>query len=841
MPLNVVGLASSSIAGGCLVIGLAHVVIGLKNRWQAAHLALAIIALSVASLTVGELLLLNARTPQQLGEIARWMHLPVLTLMASTLVFVHVYFRPGRSWLAYAAFGLGTAAVASNFLSDSALANEIHALESDEPIEQIHPWTRIGELGALLTLVFIADAVIAGWRRGGPASRKSALIVGGSLLLSGTVVAGNAMLMRRGLVDAAYLFWVFGLVSITAIGVELREEIRRRIGLDNELRRTSAALGHSRRQMDMVLDAASVGLWEWDRNRDEIWMDARAREQFGFAAGEPIDFERFLAAVHGDDRSAVHQSVLASIRDGGAFRREYRLSRQGATRWISTQGSVEAGSCGQPVLRGITLDVSGQKLADQRFRQVVEVAPTGMLIVDAGGGIVLVNAQIELDFGRSRNELVGRRLEFLIPGHSCAGLPLNILCEVTGRHRDGSQIPMSMVVTSVPSIAGGEMLVCLSNLSDRQRRDELLQRERRFLRQVLDVNPGLIFAKDRDGRFTLANRAVAEVYGTTVDALIGKTDGDFNQDSQQVENFRKADLEVLDTLQPKLILEESITDAAGRTRWLQTIKLPVLDRDGEASVVLGTSTDITERKRAELDLAHQRNELAHLSRVMMLSELSGSIAHELNQPLTAILSNAQAGLRYLSREPVDVRELCEILEDVAGDSKRAGEIIRGLRLLLKKDPTQLEPLDANLMVQDVLRLLRSDLLNAGVRCETELASDLPCVIGARVQLQQVLMNLVVNACDAMTDTPGLRLLTVSTELVGECRVQCCVRDSGPGITRERAERLFEPFFTTKPAGMGLGLPVSRKIVEAHGGQIWAVHDSNDGAAFCFTIPCQRGE
>lgn len=796
-------------------------------------------AISVASLTVGELLLLNAHTPQHLGEIARWMHLPVLTLMASTLVFVSAYFRAGRSWLAYAAFGLGAAAVASSFLFDSALASEIHALQKDDPIEEVHPWTRIGELGALLTLLFIADAVIADWRRGGLAGRKRALIVGGSLLLSGSVVGGNAMLMHRGLVDAAYLFWVFGLVSITAICVELREEILRRVGLDDELKRTSAALGHSRRQMDMVLDAASVGLWEWDSDRDKMWMDARAREQFGFTARETIDFERFLAAVHDDDRSAVHLSVLASIKGGGAFRREYRVSQQGTTRWISTQGSVEAGSDGQPVLRGITLDVSGQELADQRFRQVVEVAPTGMLILDSAGEIVLVNTQIELDFGRSRNELVGQRLELLIPGH--VDLSLNTLCEVTGRDCSGSQIPMSMVVRSVPSMAGGEMLVCLSNLSERQRRDELLQRERHFLRQVLDVNPGLIFAKDRHGRFTLANRAVAEVYGTTVEALIGKTDGDFNHDSQQVENFRKADLEVLDTLQPKLILEESITDAAGGTRWLQTIKLPVLDRNGDASVVLGTSTDITERKWAELDLAHQRNELAHLSRVMMLSELSGSIAHELNQPLTAILSNAQAGLRYLSREPMDVREISEILEDVAGDSKRAGEIIRGLRLLLKKDSAQLEPLNANLMVQDVLRLLRSDLLNAGVRCETQLALDLPFVIGARVQLQQVLMNLIVNACDAMSDAPGARLLMVSTELVGESRVQCCVRDSGPGITRERAGRLFEPFFTTKPTGMGLGLPVSRKIIEAHGGQIWAVPDRADGAVFCFTIPCQRGE
>jgi C4-dicarboxylate-specific signal transduction histidine kinase len=271
--------------------------------------------------------------------------------------------------------------------------------------------------------------------------------------------------------------------------------------------------------------------------------------------------------------------------------------------------------------------------------------------------------------------------------------------------------------------------------------------------------------------------------------------------------------------------------------WLQTVKRPILDEDGTANQILGAATDITRRREAEFELAIQRNELAHLSRVAMLGELSGSLAHELNQPLTAILSNAQAAQRFLARDDVDLDEVREILRDIVNDDKRAGEVIRGLRLLLTKGEMRSQPLDLNHVVSDVLRLVRSDLLNSGVIVNTELMRGLPMAIGDRVQLQQVLINLIVNGCEAMThvDCPG-RQLVVRTALTAEGETCVSVSDMGHGIPPDDLERVFDPFFTTKTHGLGLGLAVCRTIIAAQGGRLWATNNSGRGASFYFTLP-----
>jgi two-component system sensor kinase FixL len=370
---------------------------------------------------------------------------------------------------------------------------------------------------------------------------------------------------------------------------------------------------------------------------------------------------------------------------------------------------------------------------------------------------------------------------------------------------------------------------CCIDITDRKQAEEALREGRAFLRQVIDIDPNFIFAKDREGRFVLANQAVADAYGTTVENLIGKTDADFNRDTEEVEFFRRKDLETMNTLREQFIPEERVTDANGNVRWLQTIKRPIIGKDGTANQLLGSATDITERKQAELDAARQRNELAHLSRVAMLGELSGSLAHELNQPLAAILSNAQAALRFLAREDIDLDEVRDILKDIVDQDKRAGEVIHRLRLLLKKGEVQRQPLAVNELVYEVLTLIRSDLVNYGVTLTTEFAPGLPLVLGDRVQLQQVLLNLIMNACSAMTDGDQAdRRLTLRTKRA-EGGVHIAVSDNGRGIPHKDLERIFEPFFTTRPEGMGLGLTVCRTIINAHGGTLLAENNPDRGA------------
>jgi len=276
----------------------------------------------------------------------------------------------------------------------------------------------------------------------------------------------------------------------------------------------------------------------------------------------------------------------------------------------------------------------------------------------------------------------------------------------------------------------------------------------------------------------------------------------------------------------------------GQLRWIAGRGHVEFNGDGRPARMRGAALDITKRKQAEEQAARQRNELAHLSRVTTLSELSGSLAHELSLPLAAILSNAQAAQRFLARGDANLAEVREILNDIVSEDKRAGEVIRRLRLLLKKGEVQRYSLGINEVVQDVLKLMRSDLVNQRVTVDIELAQNLPTVMGDPVQLQQVLLNLVVNACDAMTDcdTRERRLLIRTGMENGSSAVRVSVTDRGGSIPEEKMEQVFEPFFTTKAKGMGLGLSVCRTIIVAHQGKLWATNNPDCGATFHFSLP-----
>jgi PAS domain S-box-containing protein len=283
--------------------------------------------------------------------------------------------------------------------------------------------------------------------------------------------------------------------------------------------------------------------------------------------------------------------------------------------------------------------------------------------------------------------------------------------------------------------------------------------------------------------------------------------------------------------------EHRVLHKDGSIRWfLARGRLPRRS-DGAALHMLGTYTEITERKGAELQVERQRNELAHLSRFTMLGTLSGALAHELNQPLTAILSNAQAALRFLARDSANLNEVRDILKDIVDDNRRASEVIQRLRLLLGKGETQHQPLDLNEVVQDALRLVRSDLVNNRLTVHSELTPQLPAICGDRVQLQQVLLNLVMNASTAMADSVSAeRSLVVRTALLHGETVCVSVQDQGTGIPPENLERIFDPFFTTRAQGMGFGLTICRAIIRAHGGRLWADNNRDGGASFHFTLP-----
>jgi two-component system, LuxR family, sensor kinase FixL len=278
-------------------------------------------------------------------------------------------------------------------------------------------------------------------------------------------------------------------------------------------------------------------------------------------------------------------------------------------------------------------------------------------------------------------------------------------------------------------------------------------------------------------------------------------------------------------------------------KWISARGRIEFDNNNKPLQMHGVSIDITQRKQTELEMRQQRNELVHLSRVTMLGELSGSLAHELNQPLAAILSNAQAAQRFLARDDVDLAEIKDILNDIVAENRRAGEIIHRLRQLLKKCEIERLPVDLNKLVSDVLILLRSDLLSHKIVFTVSLDQNLPTIIGDRVQIQQMLLNLIMNACEAMSENDSdNHNLRIRTALNDDNYVQISIEDQGPGIPVDAMESIFKPFFTTKRKGLGLGLAICRTIVTAHGGQLWASNNvTSSGANFQVTLPAYKAD
>jgi PAS domain S-box-containing protein len=282
-------------------------------------------------------------------------------------------------------------------------------------------------------------------------------------------------------------------------------------------------------------------------------------------------------------------------------------------------------------------------------------------------------------------------------------------------------------------------------------------------------------------------------------------------------------------------------NVSGEAVWVHDI-VNCQHQNGKPKQLRGLMLDITERKRVEAELQEQRAELAHVARVSVMGELAASLAHELYQPLTAILSNAQAALRFMASKPVNLEEVREILNDIVKDNSRASDVIRRMRALVKKEELEFATLDLASLIRDVVVLLHSDAILQNVTVVLELDDRVRSVRGDKVQLQQVVLNLLLNAFDAMKECPvSEREVKLEMELYGANLIRVAVSDSGTGLSGDKLDKIFEPFYTTKREGLGMGLSISRSIIEAHGGRLWAENNPNRGATFYFTVPVDCGD
>jgi PAS domain S-box-containing protein len=283
-------------------------------------------------------------------------------------------------------------------------------------------------------------------------------------------------------------------------------------------------------------------------------------------------------------------------------------------------------------------------------------------------------------------------------------------------------------------------------------------------------------------------------------------------------------------------VEYRIVPPGATVKYIHTVGHPVFDASGDLVQFVGSLTDITDRKRAEESLRQAQSDLAHVNRVTTMGELTASVAHEVNQPIAAAVTNAKTCLRWLTREHPDVEEARAAAMRIVNDGTRAAEIIKRIRLLFKKGTSERELVDINEVVREMVVLLRGEATRYSILIQTELDAGTPRVMADRVQLQQVLMNLMINGIDAMKDVVGTRELNIKSQHAENDQILVSVHDTGVGLPPQQSGQVFEAFFTTKSHGTGMGLAISRSIVESHGGRLWAANNSPRGASFCFALP-----
>ncbi len=373
-------------------------------------------------------------------------------------------------------------------------------------------------------------------------------------------------------------------------------------------------------------------------------------------------------------------------------------------------------------------------------------------------------------------------------------------------------------------------------LFQKRRRDaaerELAKSEER-LRMITNALPVLIAYVDADHRYRFNNDAYKAWFGVSPEEALGRTIREVAG-----ERFYRSVLPYIERALSgeRVRYVQDIDLGDGRLIYMDAVYVPDVDDRGVVNGFYVLAIDVTEQHLARQESRRLQDELLHAGRISTMGELAGSLAHEINQPLSAIMSNAQAAKRYLNAPTPDIEEVNEILDDIVKDDARAGEVINGLRTLLKKTKPVFEPVDLNVIFREVVGLLHTDAVMRNVRVSFELDARLPPVPGDRIQLQQVALNLLLNAFDAMDNgSREVRRLRIWTRLEAP-QVLAAVADSGTGIPTEESERIFNSYYTSKPQGLGMGLSISRSIIHRHKGSIWFENNSDGGATFYVSLP-----
>jgi PAS domain S-box-containing protein len=612
-------------------------------------------------------------------------------------------------------------------------------------------------------------------------------------------------------------------------------------------------LRESEERFRTVANAAPVMIWMTGPDKlctfvNKGWLDftGRSLEQElanGWAEGLHLeDLDRSLD---------VYQN---SFNARESFTMEYRLRRSdGEYRWVLDSGTPRFAPDGAFLgYIGSCIDITERKSAEEQFRLVLDATPNAMIMVDSAGVINFANASAATVFGYPLNQLIGCQIETLIPEGFRDRHPgdrkhfvsepnsraMGVERDLFGRRKDGTEFPVEARLNPIHTAEGLFVLASLIDITERKRAELAVRQSEERLRLIIDTALEAVISMDTDGAVTHWNAEAEKIFGWT-----------------QAEATGKKLSELIIPLQHRAVHERGLRhyrDTGAGPMLGKRIEITALHRDGRefpvelaiTPAVIGGRvyftafiSDITARKEAELERERQNMELARAGRVALMGELAASLAHEVNNPVGAIVANASAGQRLLAAGKIGTEEMTELLADIVADGRRAGEIIRGIRNMVRKGEAQHSLVQINDIIDDLLRIVHGEAIGREVRVTVEVDSNAGQVWGDSVQLLQVLLNLTVNAFEAMTALPAnARSLIIRAGHDGKGDILVRVHDSGPGFPSGISEQLFEPFFSTKAEGTGMGLAIARSIVEAHGGALSAENCDDGGACFTIRLP-----
>ena len=635
------------------------------------------------------------------------------------------------------------------------------------------------------------------------------------------------------------------------------QDITDRKRAEQRLRESEAYLAEAQR-------LSQTGSWAWNPTTGDIryWSEMCYRV-LGFDPAGPLPrFEEFFHRIHPDDQTVVRERFDKAIRERADFEVDYRVVHpEKGIRDIHVVGhAVLDGSGNLDEFVGTVIDVTERKRAEEALQKSLLYLSEGQRLAHMGswafnpsGFFEYWSQELFEIYGLDPQKGAPTLEEYLASVHP---LDRDFMAETIKRmnaERSGCDVKKRIVrpdgeqryirCVGIPVVEGEVLKGFLGtaiDITERELLNQELERRQAHLSEAQKLtHTGSWALRAADRKAVHLSEEWYRIYG--FDPAEGATTW-----KDYCERIHPED-----RLKWKGIIERAITEKAdydqefrivlpnGKMRWIRTVGHPVFSDTGELDQFVGSSTDITELKSAEQEREKLRQleaDMAHINRVSMLGELTASLAHEIKQPIAAAITSANSCIRWLAQEPPNIERARAAATRVDKDGTRAAHIIDRLRSLYKKSAPEREWVDVNGVILEMLALLRGEANRYSIAISPELAAELPKVMADRVQLQQVFMNLIMNAIEAMEESGGD--LTVKSEVDGSAQLLFSVSDTGVGLPTDNADQIFSAFFTTKPQGSGMGLAISRSIVESHGGRLWATANSGQGATFHFSLPTE---